>query len=244
MEGMIFAAGLGTRLGEFTRDRPKALVAVGGVPMLERVARSMIAAGVDRLVINTHHFGEKIEAYVAERQGFGVEVVFSREPEGPLETGGGLRRAQPLFRSGAPFLLHNADVFTDLRLADLYATHLLTSPLATLAVMHRASTRALLFDDLGLLGRVDDGKGIDTRVRAPLGPVRRLAFAGIHAISPDFFGCLRGMEGVFSIIDVYLEAAADGAVIQPFRIDDRLWIDIGKPEQLALAERALERPSP
>src|SRR5690606_3788145 len=110
-------AGLGTRLAPLTDRMPKALVPVGGVPMLERVARGLVAAGADRLVINTHRFPEQIEAFVASRDGFGVEVVFSPEPEQPLETGGGLGKASSLFRRDAPAFLHNCDVLTALPLS-------------------------------------------------------------------------------------------------------------------------------
>src|SRR5919109_2511750 len=107
MDAMIFAAGRGTRLQPLTHELPKALIEIGGVPMLERVARRLVAAGADRLVINTHPFPEQIVEFVREREGFGVEVHFSHEPDEPLETGGGLRQAAPLFRRDAPFLLHN-----------------------------------------------------------------------------------------------------------------------------------------
>ncbi|HEU4559634.1 MAG TPA: sugar phosphate nucleotidyltransferase, partial [Longimicrobium sp.] len=88
---MILAAGLGTRLRPLTDHTPKPLIPVGGVPMLERVARRLMAAGADRLIVNTAHLAEKIEEYVRSRDGFGVEAVFSREDPGPLETGGALR---------------------------------------------------------------------------------------------------------------------------------------------------------
>ena len=97
MEAIILAAGLGTRLRPLTDRIPKALVPVDGVPVLERAARRLVAAGAHRLVINTHHFGERIEAYVAEHDGFGVDVRFSRETgDAPLETGGGIQQAARL----------------------------------------------------------------------------------------------------------------------------------------------------
>src|SRR5690606_7678227 len=110
-----------TRLGELTRDVPKALVEVGGVPALEHVARRLIAAGADRLIINVHHHADRIIEFVESRDGFGVSVEFSREDERPLETGGGLLHAAPLFRRDAPFLLHNVDVLTGADLGALYA---------------------------------------------------------------------------------------------------------------------------
>ena len=234
MEAMLLAAGLGTRLRPLTDRMPKALVEVGGVPILERVARRLIATGADRLIINVHHFADQIRAYVAGRDGFDVEVAFSVEEDRPLETGGGLLRAAPLFRRDAPFFLHNADILTDLPLEAMYAVHLARSPLATVAVMERRSSRYLLFDDEGLLGRADEKKGIRIEVREPMGEVKALAFGGVHVVSPGIFDLLTE-NGAFSILDPYLRLVADGMRIDPFRVDGCYWSDIGKPEELEAA---------
>jgi NDP-sugar pyrophosphorylase family protein len=236
---MVLAAGLGTRLRPLTDHTPKALIDVGGVPMLERVARRLIEAGADRLIVNTHHLGDQIARYVRERDGFGVESVISHEEGEPLETGGALVAARSLFRGDAPFFLHNADILTDLPLAEMYAAHVEAGdPLATVAVMQRPTTRHLLFDEQGLMGRIDETKGVDLRVRPAVGEVRALPFAGIHVISPRVFGLLTE-TGAFSILDPYLRLAAAGERVLPFRVDDRLWLDIGRPEQLEAARRAV-----
>jgi N-acetyl-alpha-D-muramate 1-phosphate uridylyltransferase len=206
------------------------------VPMLERVARRLIDAGVERLIVNTHHFEEQIVDFVASRGGFGVEVVFSPEPVEPLETGGGLKHAAHLFRGDGPFFLHNADILTDLPLKALHAAHVEAGPLATLAVMERPSARCLLFDDGGLLGRADESKDLRLECRAPSGDVKSLAFAGIHVVSPAIFQLLEE-DGVFSILQPYLRLASGGHRILPFRMDGWGWVDIGKPEQLAEANR-------
>lgn len=240
---MLLAAGLGTRLRPLTDHTPKALVEVGGIPILERIARDLIAAGADRLIINLHHLGDQIRRYVEERDGFGAEAVFSPEPEVPLETGGGLLRAEPLFRKEAPFFLHNTDVFTDLSYQEMYRAHCASGGLATLATMRRESSRYLLFDDVGLLGRVDERKDLRIQVREPSGEVTPLAFAGVHVISPEIFDWLAG-SGPFSILEPYLRAAEAGERILPYRVDGARWIDIGKPEQLREARRSLERSLP
>ena len=233
---MLLAAGLGTRLRPLTDHAPKALVDVGGVPILERVARRLIEAGADRLIVNLHHFGEQIREYVAKRDGFGVEVVFSEEEAQPLETGGGLLKAAPLFRRDAPFFLHNADILTDLPLTEMYAAHRETSPLATLAVMERPTSRYLLFDEVGLFGRADEKKGLRIEARPPRGEVRPLAFGGVHVISPEILDHFTE-SGAFSILEPYLRLAGEGMRIDPFRIDGAYWSDIGKPEQLEEARR-------
>jgi NDP-sugar pyrophosphorylase family protein len=242
MDAMILAAGLGTRLRPLTDHTPKALIEVGGVPMLERVARHLIAAGADRLVINTAYLAQQIEDYVRARGGFGVEALFSREDPGPLETGGALLAGRHLFRADAPFFLHNADIATNLPLDGLYAAHAAAGdPLATVAVLDRPSTRKLLFDDDGLLGRVDEGKGVDLRVRPARGEVVVLPFAGVHVISPRIFPLLTE-TGAFSILEPYLRLAGAGERIMPFRVDGCAWLDIGRPEQLEEARRRFAVP--
>lgn len=233
---MILAAGLGTRLRPLTDDRPKALVEVGGVPMLERVALRLIAAGADRLVINAHHFAGRVEEFVRSREGWGVDFRISVEPERPLETGGGLVQAARHLRGDAPFFFHNADVLSDLPLGEMYRSHLASGAMATLATMRRETSRYLLFDDLGLFGRVDEGKGVRIQVRDIVGAERALAFAGVHVISPELPGRITE-SGVFSILDPYLRLAGEGERIQPFDMNGWRWLDIGKPEQLQAAQR-------
>jgi len=236
MDAMILAAGLGTRLRPLTDHTPKPLIPVAGVPMLERVARRLIAAGADRLIVNTSHLSEQVEAFLRERGGFGVEWHVSREPGAPLETGGAILQGAPLFRRDAPFFLHNSDILTDLPLAAMVRAHALSDPLATLAVMERETRRHLLFDDVGLVGRSDATKGIELRAREVVGEVRKLAFGGVHVISPDLLD-LFTESGAFSILDPYLRLAGEGRRILPFRIDGAYWSDIGKPEQLEEARR-------
>ncbi len=236
MQALVFAAGLGTRLRPLTEHAPKALVEVGGVPMLERVIRRLAEAGVDRVVVNVHPFAERIERFIRERDAFGIEVLLAHEKERPLETGGGLVHAKALLRPDDPVILHNADVLTDLPLGALAEAHARRTPLATLAVMERPTSRFLLFDDDGLLGRVDETKGLEIRVREPHGATRRLAFAGVHVVEATLPSRITE-RGTFSILEPYLRLAGEGARILPFRVDGSLWIDIGRPAQLAEARQ-------
>jgi NDP-sugar pyrophosphorylase family protein len=240
MDAMILAAGLGTRLRPLTDHTPKPLIPVAGVTMLERVARRLIEAGADRLIVNTSHLSEQIEAFLADQDGVGVEWHVSRAPGDPRETGGATHPGAPLFRGDAPFFLHNADILTDLPLAAMYRAHGKADPLATLAVMERETSRYLLFDDRGLLGRTDANKGLDLRVLDAVGEVRSFAFGGVHVIAPRIFGLLTE-SGAYSILDPYLRFAAAGETILPFRVDDSTWVDIGRPEQLEAAHAAAAR---
>ena len=111
---MILAAGLGKRMRPLTLTKPKPLLEVAGVPLIEYHIRRLVDAGVKRIVINHAWLGDQIEAYLGRGERFGVEILYSREGE-PLETAGGIRKALDLLkRDGAgSFLLVNGDVFTD-----------------------------------------------------------------------------------------------------------------------------------
>lgn len=236
MDAMILAAGVGSRLGAITAQTPKALVHVGGRPVLEHVARRLIAAGADRLIINVHHHADQIVEFVRERNGFGVEVAFSHEVEAPLETGGGLLKAAPLFRRDAPFFLHNVDVLSDIDLGALYREHIRSGAIATLAVNERETTRYLLFDEHGLCGRFDRRSGNSAEVHAGYGTVRQFAFLGVHVISPALLDRIEE-SGAFSIIDLYLRLAGAGERIHGYHIGRALWLEIGSPERLEQARR-------
>lgn len=228
---MILAAGYGRRLRPLTDRIPKALVEVGGVAMLERTARRLIAAGADRLIINTHHYGGQVRRFIEERGGFGVDVRISEEPEAPLETGGGLARARPHFRPTAPFFLHNVDIITEVDLAAMYEAHRRSGALATLAVSDRPSSRLLRFDEGGLQARVQPPAGRAEEARAPRGRAMDRAFAGIHVISPEIFDLIPA-TGTYSVIASYLELAGGGRRILPYDIGAALWLEIGDPERL------------
>ena len=240
MDGMILAAGLGTRLRPITDEIPKALVPVGGIPMLERVARRLIEAGVDRLVINVHHHAQKVVRFVEERDGFGVDTRISEERERALETGGGLLHARSHFREDAPFFLHNVDIVTRVPLSDMYRAHTEGSPLATLAVSGRDSSRMLRFDNAGLQARVDRRAGESEEAREPEGPAAEFAFAGIHVLSPRVFDLI-DERGAFSIIPPYLRMAGAGERIVPYDIGGALWMEIGDPDRLERARRFMRR---
>ena len=111
---MIFAAGLGTRLRPLTDNMPKALVSVAGKTMLERVILKLKDAGFHDITINIHHFGSQIIDFLRTNQNFGVDIHISDERSELLDTGGGIKKARPLLESNEPFLIHNADILTDL----------------------------------------------------------------------------------------------------------------------------------
>jgi NDP-sugar pyrophosphorylase family protein len=246
MEAMILAAGAGTRLRPLTDRTPKALVEVGGRPLLAHVLGRLAAAGVERIVVNTHAHADQVRTFLDGGAPAGVEVVLSPEPDGPYDTGGGLLAAAPLFHRDGPILLHNVDVLSDIPLERLLEAHRAAAEhaegrlMATVAVQDRTSGRRLLFDRDGLLGwenREAGGAVIGSeRVREPAGPITRWSFTGIHIIDPAMLRhCSR--TGVFSIIAWYLDLARQGYVIQAADVSGCEWIDVGTPARLEEARR-------
>ncbi|MBD5295579.1 MAG: nucleotidyltransferase family protein [Bacteroides sp.] len=245
MKAFIPAAGLGTRLRPFTLTNPKALVAVDGVPMLERVICRLKNQGFDDFVINLHHFGDKIEEFVKSKDYFGVKIRFSDERDCLLDTGGGiLNAATMLGETSDPFLIHNVDILSNADLGELMKAHEDSDAAATLLVSDRDSSRRLVFDSgMELRGWHNLAKDIYRPEGFHGAPCdRELAFSGIHVMSPErVFPEMRrqGREGVFSVIDFYLEAMGSEKILGKEAHGLSL-IDIGKPESLAAAQMKLE----
>ena len=242
MRAMILAAGLGTRLRPLTNDRPKALVEIGGRTLLEITLTRLASFGVREVIINAHHFADIVIQYLKTNNNFGLQVEISRE-ELLLDTGGGLKKASWFFlqdptRLDEPFILHNVDVVSEIDLQRLLNFHNENRALATLAVQERESSRYLLFDEQGeLCGRRIGRDQEPELVRSPP-KFQALAFSGIHMISPRLLTEMTE-EGVFSIIATYLRLAGQGEKILAFRADEYYWRDLGKLDDLRLAEQDL-----
>ena len=144
-QAMILAAGLGTRLKPLTDTMPKALVPVNGTPLLDINIRRLMAQGYDRFVVNIHHFAQQIIDYVGQ-QDYAPLVRFSDETEQLLETGGGLKKAAPLFLDDQPILIHNVDILDNVDYEWLSHQHQADED-AVLLVSRRRTKRYLLFDN-------------------------------------------------------------------------------------------------
>lgn len=231
MKGVIFAAGLGTRLYPFTKDKPKALVEVHGKAMLGHTLDKFRAAGIFDIMINVHAFASKVELYIKEYAALFPEMNLhvSDERELLLETGGGLKKMQGFLDE--PFIVHNVDVLSTIDLS-----YLERSSLATLAVRRCESDRYFLFNEAGLLCGWENVRTGEQKISRPNEKnLRRFGFTGIHRLSPSIFPLITE-EGVFSITDVYLRLAVHND-IRMVDVSDAAWFDIGSPEQLAVAER-------
>ncbi|MFM8361639.1 MAG: nucleotidyltransferase family protein [Haliscomenobacter sp.] len=243
MKAMVFAAGLGTRLRPFTDTRPKALVPVQDTPLLEIAIRRLILFGCRDIIINIHHFGEQIVAFLQSKNNFGVRIEISDERNLLLDTGGALKKAA-WFLDDAPFILLNADVLSDIDLGALYRNHLTTGAMATLAVRHRPSSRMLLFDETGqLCGWRNSQTGEEKWARTTHSSSQAWSFSGIQVINPSFFSFFPADRDVFSIIDTYLQAAASEKILA-YPHDSDIWLDVGRPEQIEKAAAVLHQVLP
>ena len=239
MQAMIFAAGLGTRLKPLTDRIPKALVSVGGEPLLKRVIFQLKDAGFTRIVVNVHHFSQQIIDYLRENNNFGMDIRISDESDKLLETGGGIKKAWPLFDQTEPILIHNVDILSNVNLQKFYQN----PPLAArLLVSERKTKRYLLFDDtMRLVGWTNIETG---EVKSPypgLNPkdYQMYAFSGIHMVAPSLFPLMEDEPDKFPIMDFYLRHC-DKVRIEGYVKNDLKLMDVGKQETLKEAEAFLK----
>lgn len=240
MKAMIFAAGLGTRLRPLTDTVPKALMDVGGKPALQHVIERLKAAGITEMVVNVHHFPDKIIGFLRDNGNFGVDIRVSDERDLLLDTGGGLLKALPLLGADEPVLLHNADIVSDFPISDMISAHEATGADATLLVADRPSSRRLLFD---ASGRMQCWKNMTTGEVRPAGcdvtGLVPLAFGGVHIVSPTLFPLLHDYGSrsgkVFSITPFYVDACCISDLQAFIPSAPYRWFDIGRPESLRVA---------
>ncbi len=215
---MIFAAGFGTRMGALTRERPKPLIEVSGVTLLDRMLA--LADDIPRKVVNTHYLGDRIAAHLAGR-----DVTISDEPGEILDTGGGLKAALPILGTDPVFTANSDAIFAGPNPFDLLADAwnpdrmealLLSVPLAR-AVGRKGGGDFTLAPD-GLLHRGGDA-----------------VFTGLQILATERIA--DWPESVFSLNRVWDAAAAEGRL---FGLSyPGSWCDVGHPEGIALAEHVL-----
>jgi len=228
-QAMIFAAGLGTRLKPLTDTMPKALVRVGGQPLLWHVINKLKLAGYERIVVNVHHFASMIVDYLKANDNFGLDIRISDESAMLLETGGGIKKALPLFDPSEPILIHNVDILSNLDLTALPTD----APL--LVVSQRQTKRYLQFDDtMRLVG----WKNIETgEVKGREG--NSWAFSGIHMFHPSLTPLLSDWPERFPIMDFYLKACGSH-LIRGYEAKDLRLMDVGKLDTLDQAEAFID----
>lgn len=218
MKAMILAAGRGERMRPLTDDTPKPLLRAGGKALIEHLIEALATAGFHDLVINHAHLGTQIEAHLGSGARYGVSIAWSREPDGALETGGGIVQALPLL-DGDHFLVVNGDIWTDY-------------PFARLARRPEGLAHLVLVDnpahhpggDFALIGGQVQVSGSPS-----------LTFSGIGVYHRDLFrGC---KPGRFPLAPL-LRAAMDRGEVSGEHYNGR-WYDIGTTERLAELDRML-----
>lgn len=235
MKAMIFAAGVGSRLGQFTQNTPKCLMSLGSATgtdtILAHVISRLKAVGVDEIVINLHHFPEQITSYLAQNRNFGLTVHLSHEPV-LLNTGGGLKKVRNIFIGERAFLVHNADIYCTHDLSTIIDAHETTDAVATLGIMQRASKRGLYID------RTQHLTGW-TEEQVPAPPESEIyAFSGISVCSDQIFSHMDSRD-TFSIIESFLTAARATGRVFGSLIPSSGWVDIGTPERLLALQKQL-----
>ena len=232
--GMLFAAGLGSRLKPWTDHHPKALAVVNGKTLLQRNIEYLQTHGIYELIVNVHHFADQIIDAVEKNNGWGSTITISDESDEVLETGGGLKKAAWYFAGDEDFVVMNADILTDMNLSAMIAQHKQQKNLATLAVCDRDTSRYFLFDEMHVLSGWRNIKTGEEKIVRRSDTLVQKAFSGIHVIDPELLR-LNRLEGKFSMVDVYLELAKDN-IISYYDHTGAQLIDVGKPESIARAE--------
>jgi MurNAc alpha-1-phosphate uridylyltransferase len=220
MRAMILAAGRGKRLRPLTDDKPKPLIEVGGKPLIVYHIESLVAAGVTELVINVAWLGQQIIDYLGDGATFGASIQYSVE-EQALDTGGGIFQALPMLGE-APFIVVNADVWSDYPVVALMDRQLPDGCLAHLVLVNNP-----VENPDGDFKLSSDGFCLD---RQP-----GFTFSGFRVFSPKLFlGC---QQGCFSVVPL-LRQAMDRGLISGELFDGQ-WVDVGTPERLNLLNEQL-----
>ena len=252
VHGLIFCAGLGTRLKPLTDTMPKALVPIAGKPLLQWQVERLRDAGITDIVINVHHFPDQIIDAIRSNNGWGCNIRISDERDRLLDTGGGLRKAGELLGEGL-ILACNVDILSNIDIRALIAAH---NPqnIGTLVVSDRKTQRYLLFDDnLTLRGWTNIATSeVKPDFLSSVANYRLLAFSGMQVLSPAIFNHMDRVVAQkgdkFSLIDLYLSVCEQdrstfnipNSTLSAFIPEDYRMMDVGKIDQIDEAERFAE----
>ncbi len=234
-QAILFAAGLGTRFKPWTDSHPKALAMVNGKSLLQRNIEYLQQYGVRDVVVNVHHFPEQVVDAIETNKGWGSNIVISDESDELLETGGGLLKAKYLLRAGKPFYSVNVDILTNLNIHKLRAFHDEHKPLVSFAVSDRKSSRVLLLDEDNRLCGWKNLQTGEEKIKIDKPNLVEKAYSCVVIYEPPIFNFIQH-TGKFSIMDTYLDLAADHLIMGYDHSGDDL-VDVGRPESVAVAEK-------
>jgi len=218
----ILGAGLGTRLRPLTEDCPKPLLEVAGRPIITYAMDHLLAAGVGRFIVNTHHCAGAYGQVFPDGRWRGIPIVFRHEPV-LLDTGGGLKNIEDLLDPGERIFVYNGDVITDLPLERLVDVHEERKAEVTLALR---SSGHLLNVNVDEKGGVCDMRGL-------LGHpgVKRCQFTGVSIVEKRFLSRMEAGR-IESVVPVLVRMIRErrGSVAAVV-IDEGEWHDIGSVEE-------------
>ena len=256
LHGLIFAAGLGTRLKPLTDRMPKALVPLAGKSLLQWQVEKLRDAGITDIVVNVHHFPDMIINTVRENEGWGTHITISDERDFLLDTGGGLRKAKDLLEDG-PVLACNVDILSNIDLRALISEwqRVKEQTMGLLVVSERKTQRYLCFDEANRLcgwTNIATGEVRPASMQGKIGSNHRLlAFSGMQILSPDIFDRMDQVVAQkgdkFSLIDLYLSLLNSQSPIPNHQSPILAYVpsnyrmmDVGKIDQIAEAETFAE----
>ncbi len=238
-QAFVLGAGLGTRLRRLTEQRPKPLVPVVGRPLISYAFDHVIGAGVERLIVNTHHRAEAYRAAYPGARYRGIPITFRHEPA-LLETGGGLKNIEDL-AGNTPLLVYNGDIYATLPLDPAIAHHCASESEITLILRSTGDAKNVGFTPEGHRDGHPVGRITDLRHRLGRDPGSHL-FTGIYLVSPAFFRRLP-LEKI-SVVEPLLGMIAAGEPVGAIVIDEGDWWDLGTREQLLALHAHLRETDP
>ena len=233
-QAIIFCAGLGTRFKPWTDNHPKALAVINGKTLLQRNVEYLQQYGIKDVIVNVHHFADQIEESIKKNRGWGSHIILSDEREAVLETGGGLLHARRLFKPGEKFVTLNADILTDIDISSLVAFHEREKSLISFAVSNRKTSRNLLFDENNILRGWRNNSTGEERIAVNSAPLIAKAYDCVTVFEYAVFDLIH-LTGKFSLIDLYLDLAKKQKITGFEHTGDK-WIDVGRPESVAVSE--------
>ena len=235
---MIFAAGLGTRFKPWTDKHPKALALVNNKSLLQRNVEYLQQYHITDVVVNVHHFADQIIAAVEENKGWGSNIIISDERNEVLETGGGLLNAKQLLQSNEPFITLNADILTNLNINDLISFHKKNNALISFGITNRKSSRSFLFDESNRLCGWENSSTGEKKIAINKEPLHAMGYSCVAVFEQAVFALIP-QKGKFSLTDTYLSLAPNHLIMGYDHSGDQ-FIDVGKPESVAAAEKIFE----
>jgi NDP-sugar pyrophosphorylase family protein len=207
---------------------------VNGKSLLQRNVEYLGQYGIKNVIVNVHHFADQIVETVERNNGWGSRIIFSDETNEVLETGGGLLKAKDLLLPNEKFITCNVDILTDLDLDKLVAFHEKKRPLISFAVTKRKTSRYFLFDEDDRLCGWRNTKTNEEKIVIPKNGLVEKAYSCVVVFEPGVFPLI-SFRGKFSLVDVYLSLAAEHLILGYDHTGDR-FVDVGKPENVAVAE--------